>query len=55
MNKDEIVNMIEAKIKAENEKYNNHMGNNPTDEQRKHDHSVIMAVYTELLFEINKN
>ena len=54
ISKTDIIGLVEAEIQKENQSYEKHMINNPTDEQRTHDNAVIKSVLTGLLYEINK-
>lgn len=53
MIKQDIVNMIDCEMEAENNNYKKYMENNPDDQQRKHDHAVIMSVYSGILHDLN--
>jgi hypothetical protein len=49
----DICDIISKLDREENEKYIRHMENNPSDDQRKHDHIVINAAYCKILYAIH--
>lgn len=53
MTKQDVINMIECEIEGENKNFKRYMENNPDDNQRNHDHEIILSVYSGVLHDLN--